>query len=197
MSAEEQVMVVRRDWLEENGCSTNSKIITENIRCLYQKIIENHSYCVRREAEIDRDVKQIIPYVVVIHEQMHLLFRRKAKQTEARLHDKYSLGVGGHINPTVQKEDPIVAGLYREFHEELDLDGYSEPKFIGLINDESADVGIYHLGILFSVIAASSRFSLPESEKMSAEWADKEGLFRRYDLMETWSQRYCDFLWER
>ena len=193
MSMQECVLVVRRDLLTKDKEIENG-IITEDVLGIYELARNNFSFMVRSEAEVAHDYKQIIPYVIVTYDDKYLLFRRKQKQTEARLHDKFSLGVGGHINPLEQADsDVILAGLYREFHEELSLEGYSVPKFIGIINDDSNDVGKVHLGFLFLVSATSNKYSLPESDKMTAEWVSKEDLVLYYDKMETWTQLFCDY----
>ena len=183
----EQVMVVDKNILPlENGVITG-----EEKDSIYNCILSNFFYMPREEAEISAEHKQIIPYVVVTFNDKYLLFKRTPKQTEARLHDKYSLGVGGHINPPDNSGvDPVIQGLHREFREELTLENYSEPVYIGVINDDRDDVGKVHLGLLFAVEASTAKFQLPESEKMSAEWVEKETLADYYPHMETWSQLY-------
>ena len=160
---------------------------------IYDFVLANHFYIPRDEAEASQTHKQIIPYVIVTHNGDYLLFKRKKKQMEVRLHDKYSLGVGGHINPPVNtKGDPIILGLLKELHEELALEGYLEPEYISIINDDSNEVGRCHLGFLFSIQALSYKFSLPEQDKMSAEWISKKDLPSYHDKMETWSQIILD-----
>ena len=53
----------------------------------------------RAHAERDPSLKQPIPYCVVIQDGKVLLLTRSKKGGEARLHDKLSIGVGGHVEP--------------------------------------------------------------------------------------------------
>ena len=73
----------------------------------------DHYFLPRSRAEYDASVKQIIPYVVIRRGEEYFLLRRLKKQTEARLHDKLSLGVGGATSTPSEEtaEDPLWAGL--------------------------------------------------------------------------------------
>ncbi len=44
---------------------------------------------------------------------------------DTRLHDLYSLGIGGHLNP---EDGGVLEGLRREFHEEMVADWDPEPQ---------------------------------------------------------------------
>jgi predicted NUDIX family phosphoesterase len=83
---------------------------------------ENGQYYDRTpQLEENASLKQIIPYVVVSCGDKILMYNRTAKQTDARLHMKYSIGFGGHINPedTAGHDNPVVGGRTRELQEEL------------------------------------------------------------------------------
>lgn len=67
--------------------------------------VDDHGFFVEREhAERTPSLKQVIPYSIVVrhgrgYEPEVLCLRRTTKGGESRLHDKLSIGVGGHINP--------------------------------------------------------------------------------------------------
>ena len=66
----------------------------------FEAIVRRHGFFVERDhAERNPALKQIIPYTVVQVEDRVLLLRRLRTGGERRLHDKLSIGVGGHINP--------------------------------------------------------------------------------------------------
>src|SRR5256886_14965862 len=52
----------------------------------------------RATVEQDSSFKQIIPYLIVRHAGRLFLCQRSTQGGEGRLHGKYSIGVGGHIN---------------------------------------------------------------------------------------------------
>src|SRR3954454_9273568 len=65
----------------------------------------------RPDAEQDPSWKQVIPYVVLRDGDAIFLMRRTRAGGDERLHDRYSIGIGGHVNP--QDED-VNGGLRRE-----------------------------------------------------------------------------------
>ena len=187
MSRHENVMVVETEVLRGRYClSRGLNLIGDDI---FEFLLRNYRFMPRERAENDPGFKQIIPYVTVRHGSLWLLFRRKTTQTETRLHNMYSLGLGGHINDECRDSpNPIISGLYRELGEEIALTGHSAPRYLGVINDDETEVGKVHLGLLFELYAASTDFILPEAHKMSARWTDTVDLPQYRQQMETWSQ---------
>ena len=53
----------------------------------------------RAAAETDATIKQIIPYLVLRDGDRIFLMKRTRAGGDARLHELYSVGVGGHLNP--------------------------------------------------------------------------------------------------
>lgn len=110
----------------------------------------------RNELEDDPLYKQLIPYAVICYKDMIYMFHRTKKQTETRLHNMYSLGVGGHMNPWGESINIkyMHHELTRELNEEVQL--YDNCKIesivpVGLINDDTNDVGKVHLGVLYQI----------------------------------------------
>jgi len=162
----------------------------------YNYLINNLSSKEREIAEYDSTFKQVIPYLIIQHNDFFLLNKRSKKQSEKRLHEKLSLGIGGHINPIDSSgiSDVIVQCLNRELNEEIDIDLVSSPEFLGYINDDVTDVGKVHLGLVFKATSKSRIFYVRETEKMKCEWVDKSYLIQNYEKIETWSQIVIDSL---
>lgn len=153
----------------------------------------------RNELEENSSFKQIIPYAVICYEDEVYMFRRLNKQTEVRLHNKCSLGVGGHMNPWGDKIDTnyLHHELEREMNEEVKM--FSDCKIecmkpIGFINDDFSEVGQVHLGVLYHILVSNKHIEIKETEKMTGEWIDKTRLEKNYENMETWSQLYCKLI---
>jgi predicted NUDIX family phosphoesterase len=53
----------------------------------------------RREAEQDTSVIQLVSVFIVRHQARILTYKRTKRLPEERLHNYYSLGFGGHLNP--------------------------------------------------------------------------------------------------
>ena len=160
-------------------------------RCL-DFILTNYSFRSRATVEEDPSFKQIIPYVLIRHEDRYLLTQRTSRQTEKRLHNKYSVGIGGHINDLEKSEgheNVLYAGLERELSEEVLVSGPRRSlQLAGIISDDSTDVGKVHLGLVFVLETGRPDFSVQEPELMTADWASLETLTGKLSSMETWSQ---------
>ncbi len=148
----------------------------------------------RDDAEYDFEHKQIIPYLIIRNKDSYLLLQRTSKQSEKRLHNKFSLGIGGHINPESSDHGTnlVIGGVYKELNEEVLVNEHSDLQFIGIINDESNSVSKVHLGLLYELEVLSSEYEVLEKDKMSAQWEHRDNLIQYYDRMETWSQIVCD-----
>lgn len=144
----------------------------------------------RSEAEGDPTWKQIIPYLLLRDRGRLFLMRRSSAGADARLHERWSLGVGGHLGPG---DDGIRAGLLREFAEELVAEWRPEPRLLGLLNDDSTPVGQVHLGVVFEAEAAGRAVAVRETHKLSGAFVEPEEVRRGYEHLETWSQLLFDF----
>jgi predicted NUDIX family phosphoesterase len=190
-------------------------LIKENSEVL-KRIVQNGLFLRRSELEDDPSFKQIIPYAIISNKepeprvwrdkhrgvrqsQSFYLFKRASKQTEKRLRNKFSLGVGGHINPNdsmESKEQYLIDELKRELYEEVKLlNGclIEEIEFIGFINDDTIPVGSVHIGLLYNIHVSSKEVYINETTKMTADWIDKPNLAEFYEGMETWTQITIDF----
>src|SRR3954454_11433424 len=96
----------------------------------------------RPDAERDASWKQVIPYVVLRDADTLFLMRRTRAGGDERLHDRYSIGIGGHVNP---EDADIDGGLRREWQEEIEADFTPEFLPLGVLNDDENDVGAVHL----------------------------------------------------
>jgi predicted NUDIX family phosphoesterase len=186
-AAPEQVMVVEREtlapFLIEYG------LVRERTDEILDAIIDHHFFIDRPTAEISPQYKQIIPYVLIRHEDSYFLLQRTPKQTEARLHHKLSLGIGGHINPDTPD---LFDGLQKELEEEVEVVGDYDLTFVGILNDDTTDVGRVHLGAVYVLDAHEGEVNVRETEKMSGRWVERKGLGEHRDAMESWSQIVYD-----
>ncbi len=187
---EESVLVVDRAALEErlNG----RMFVTEGIDEIRDFIVKNHFFLPRSKAEYDAAAKQIIPYVVIRRGEEFFLLRRLKKQTEARLHDRLSLGVGGHINPSEEAaDDPLYAGLLRELREEVAVEDGFTLTAAGILNENNGGVSDFHTGLV-CLLETNGEVTVRETEKMSGSWAGLEEIRAVYDRLETWSRIVVD-----
>jgi len=147
-------------------------------------VAEHGEFRPRGEMERDRSWKQVIPYLVLRDGPRYFLMRRTKAGGDARLHDLWSIGVGGHLNPG---DGDLAGGLRREWHEEV-IAGF-EPAFelLGLINDDTTEVGSVHVGAVYVADARGAAVRIRETEKLSGAFADPDEVARVVDRMESWS----------
>jgi predicted NUDIX family phosphoesterase len=188
----EHVLVVRRDDIFPDGAWHG--FVDEGLeRC--QRVIREQSFFMpRAEVEDDPSYQQVIPYVVFRHAERYFLTRRLRASSERRLRQQYSLGVGGHINPGDQGDDPIQDGMRREWREEVVYSGRFEAHLLGLINDDSSPVSKVHLAVVFLVDGDSPEISIRETNKLSGELLTLDEMRIFYLGMESWSQIVYDKL---
>lgn len=186
MDEMEQVLVVERTALE--ALLPGEGFWTEAIELVRQFVQEHHFFLPRERAEYDATAKQIIPYVVIRQADRYFLLRRKRKQTEVRLHDKLSLGVGGHIDAAEETaDDPLTAGLLRELSEEVCVERITSLRCVGVLNENNGGVSDYHAALVY-LLEAEGTVEVRETEKMSGDWATVAELEAVFDQLETWSQ---------
>ena len=163
-------------------------LIRERTADILGIIASRHEFIDRARAEVSPEFKQIIPYVIVRHDDDYFVLRRTAKQTESRLHHKVSLGIGGHVNPG----HTLMQGLQQELNEEVDVASQYALRFVGILNDDSTDVGRVHLGAVFELVAEEPKVTVRETEKMTGAWMSRDELGSVREQMETWSQIVYD-----
>jgi len=187
MSMDEEVMVVETALLAPH---LRQGIIIEDAESILELIDDKHSFIVRGVAEESPQYRQIIPYVVIRFGDQWFVLRRTKKGTDARLHEKVSLGIGGHINPGLD----LIDGLWKELDEEVAIEGDYELTFAGILNDESTEVGRVHLGVVYILDAPSRDVRVLETDKLTGEWHALSELGAMREAMETWSQIVYDEL---
>ena len=138
--------------------------------------------------------KQIIPYTLVQCGERVLVTRRTKKGGEARLHDKHSIGIGGHINPVDLEpgalRNPLPAGARREIAEELDVRGATELRAIGVLNDDSNSVGAVHVGVVH-VLRVEGSVEVREHDQLEGRLVTARELRELADRganLETWTK---------
>jgi predicted NUDIX family phosphoesterase len=184
----ELVYAVPRDSLFD-GLEAWLGVKVDGVAPLLERAERLGGFVERPSAEQDATLKQIIPYLVLRDGDRIFLMKRTRAGGDARLHDHYTIGVGGHLNPG---DDWVVGGLVREWREELTTDFLPEFSFFGLLNDDTVEVGLHHLGVVYLADAAGRPVSVRETNKLSGSFEPLEVVRGVYDRMETWSQLVLD-----
>jgi predicted NUDIX family phosphoesterase len=160
---------------------------------------KNNSFMARAQAETNPAFKQVIPYVVITDGKSVLHYVRGKKAGEQRLVAKGSVGIGGHIN---DEDHTLFAfgvqafqdAVKREICEELSIQGDMAPRPVGLINDDSTEVGQVHFGVVHVLFRKPEEVKRKEQVITQMEFVPIEELKAKRDQMETWSQLCIDNL---
>jgi len=192
MGVDEEILVVRRVDLFWNGPfrGVSTTGLDE-----YIERVRRHGFFKRRgDVEEDPSLKQIIPYLLVRRAGRYMLFRRTRAGGETRLHDLYSVGVGGHISRTDVDDagDVVAAGLRRELEEELVVGGAWSARLAGVLNDDDNPVGQVHFGLVHVIDVAAGEVMIRETDRLMGRLADPGDIREAYAHMETWSQLIVD-----
>lgn len=148
----------------------------------------------RGDAEEDPAHKQVIPYLVLRDGEDWFLMQRTRAGGDPRLHDLWSIGVGGHLNPG---DGDVAGGLRREWLEEVVADFVPEFAPVGLLNDDTTAVGAVHVGFVFTADAAGRPVAIRETDKLAGSFASTGEVHARRDDLETWSRLAFDALTDR
>ena len=192
---DEQILVVRRTHL------FSTRLVSEAWHGLKEGNFDDYMHIInhRKEfhprslMEVNPTYKQIIPYLIFTHDNKYFLMQRKSDASETRLRSKLTLGIGGHIREEDLSENSLVAWAMREFHEEVNYAGNLTVKPLGIINDDSDDVGKVHIGFAFLLCGDSPEISI-KSELKSGKLVSLDDCKIQKESMESWSQFVVDVL---
>jgi predicted NUDIX family phosphoesterase len=211
MAAVEEVFVVARrdffggDWPQgflEQGAHTAGML---------DEFVQRGFFVGRPEAEQNPEWKQLIPYCVLRRPAQVFCVQRKQAQTEVRLHNLLSIGIGGHINPRpaalTGSHSFFAAALLQELEEELafvtaaatadgEVRDVPKPAFCGLLNDDATEVGRVHCGLVYALDFPSPAPGVPivrvrEVSKMAGGFrhlAELDNLWQDPARFESWSR---------
>lgn len=153
------------------------------------QIEESIRFIDRPDAEEDPCFKQIIPYGMLCLDDSVFLMQRLTGGGEKRLHGKFSLGVGGHMNPIDTGGLALIeTTMRRELDEELFTDGDLQFTPCGFINDDSTPVGSVHLGVVYRVdLVEGGSARVRETDSLRGGFESWKQVAAYSERMETWS----------
>jgi predicted NUDIX family phosphoesterase len=198
MKPDEQILVVRRSLFEQLGMFQGLSFdVDRYLPALLAR--ENNFFMARSLAEEDPSHKQIIPYVLLVHEGRVLHYVRGKKAGEQRLVAKGSIGIGGHMNHLDEglwalDRDAYNAGVEREVNEELCIGTTYTNRIVALLNDDSNSVGQVHLGVVHVFDLAAAAVEKREAMITNLAFLTRDELLAKRDALESWSQICADFL---
>jgi predicted NUDIX family phosphoesterase len=154
----------------------------------------------QRRSEVEDDVSLIQPIPATYFEYRgKLLLLRRKDGSGSRLHNRYSVWVGGHVRDrdrVTSPRDLFVAALRREVSEELRIPFVPLPKREGIVWDTTTTRSEQHVGIIHRVALKTneiavrgdqSELRLPRGTSVSGTFQSRHELGRYVHEMEAWS----------
>ena len=194
----EQVLVVPTALFRELG--EFQGVCTDVERYLAALLDPRHiRFEPRDQMELDPNFKQLIPYCIFRHGDQLFQYRRGKLQGVGRLRGKRSIGVGGHISSTDQgSERPVyLEALQRELDEEVAIETRLDNRLIGLLNDDSTEVGRVHLGLVHLIEVEEPKVRAREASMLEAGFVPARDMLGDLADFETWSQLCLEHLFRQ
>ncbi|MEK6825830.1 MAG: NUDIX domain-containing protein [Nanoarchaeota archaeon] len=192
MGMGKDILVIRTDILFKEGMFEGFRPISEKD---YMPLLVSLGEYQKRTPELEEDshLQQPIPYVWIVNsrEQKIFLYKRATTGNEGRLYNRYSGGVGGHVDRDTEEgaENPLLQAMMRELKEEVMMKEYPLPKVIGFVSLRGG-VEDVHFGIValadtledvkpIEDMAHGQFYSIEEVEKV---FADSNNQVERWTL---------------
>lgn len=149
-------------------------------------------YILRSDAEYNPALQQLIPYVIILDITGTKFYVSRRIAGEERLKGSYSLGFGGHIDPTDGSQDVILKAFERELNEEVYINRKNTPAvLLGYVRDLDSPTKD-HLGFVFTVTARSVK--IKEDNVLEGFWMSLQDLVDNYHKFESWARHIIDYL---
>ena len=201
---DEQIICFKRKLISEH--LPQSKVFYDET--LWNHILNNLEILSRSKAETNYNYKQLVVYILIKAGNLYLTYKRTKQTKEKRLSQKYSIGIGGHVNIDDIKrlnllnlnQKFILQAVWREVKEEININSkiMDEPELICFINDDSDDVGKVHFGVVWLLkIKEPNSTKGDELDLGELKFQDLPHLKRKKNYFERWSQLLIDYLIDR
>lgn len=197
----EQVLAVPLEVVKALGLNKDGfQSFESNNTIVLEELMSHAVFIPRYDSDFNPQMVEICTYVTFFDENNIFAYKR-VKNGDVRGDGKYSLGVGGHINPDPSEKITIldasfaVDEAYREIKEELGAQEYVENSisFDGFIRCLGSDFDLDHIGLSFS--AERAVYSVQEYDSMlPLGMIHVDALMNEfYPRLENWSQILLDY----
>lgn len=161
-----------------------------------EKEISERPIIIKRfDCELNPDLLQPIPYVLIFNEKKQVMVYKRAKDKkdfgEGDLFGKISIGAGGHF---IEKDKTLEGCINREvMQEELDIQGFSKIKFLGALYTERKRVDTVHIGMIYAMLVKDAKQKEKALKKVEFISFDE---LKNYPNKESWTQILGPYLLE-
>jgi predicted NUDIX family phosphoesterase len=188
--SDEQVLGFARDVLPAEWVCAGRFAAAVSAWQLEQRLKNvERDWRLRSEVERNAAFKQVIPYILMRDVCGRVAIYPRGGN-EARLHGRFSCGIGGHVNPEDDIGGALLATLLRGAERELAEEFATVPAYrvlsvLGVINEEETEVGHCHFGVVFLADGCQSVNAIAGNELVGLEWRKPDEIS---EPLEIWSE---------
>ena len=190
---QQKIMCIKSNILFKKGKWNAMQL--KNLDYYYKLLCEKSQFRKRQDLEDDTSYKQIIPQVILEHDNTYFL-HRQVSANEKRLNSFCPLPLGGHVEQFDQnkKNDIIQTALLRELHEEVNLKSkIIDKKFIGLVYLEDENpVNHVHVGLLYIFKLDGTDVEMNEDSLEKIGWVTPDYLIKNITDLTYWSRIFVN-----
>lgn len=187
----EEVFVVPYLYTQniDNGFTLNLKD-RKNIWSKYDSI---GMYIQRNAAEGNREVQQLIPYIVIQSDTSKYFVYQVNKPNKKEYKNTMTLGICDHIKYEDGLKEPLFKAATRCLLDNVDLSVLKTLEFRGYVREMNSDSSD-HLGIVFKIFDVPEDAIVVKTPEFVGKWMTKKQLIEHYGKFENWSKHLIDFM---
>jgi len=127
----------------------------------YANLAQDNAEWMRRDdAELDEEHQQVIPWLIFRWNDYYLEIKKGQEGPHTRLYNKYSLGFGGHVfKHEFDKVGNLSNWIKERFLQEMDYKENLQVSTLGVVNDNTDELGHTHFGIVYLIEGDSNVIS--------------------------------------
>jgi len=197
----EEILVIPSLEINDILPFSNKLIKNIEIQDFCNSICQKIQVISKGSADHHPEFRQFVTYSIIkIDNNFYMTLLRKPDSWEERLHNKLTIGIGGHVNSSScdstnnqQLFEIIYRSMWREIDEEVNIRKVANLKkeiFLGLLNND-AETDREHIGFVWNLDFACKNIGsiICKEHKLSdLSLFNPEDLKERFNKFESWSQ---------
>lgn len=173
----------------DNGYNLNLKD-KKNIWSKYDTI---GTYIPRSVAEGNREVQQLIPYIVIQSDTLKYFVYQVNKPDKKEYKNTMTLGISDHVKYEDGLKEPLFKAAMRCILENIDLKILRPIEFRGYVREMNGNISD-HLGVVLKINDIPEDAIEIKTPDFVGKWMTKKELIEHYGKFENWSKHLINFM---
>lgn len=187
----EEVFVVPYLYTQniDNGYTLNLK----DRKAIWSKYDDIGKYMPRSAVEGNREVQQLIPYIIIQSDTFKYFVYQVNKPNKKEYKNTMTIGVYDHIKYEDGLKEPLFKAATRCLLENVDLKVLKTFEFRGYVREMNSNFSD-HLGIVLKIQDIPEDAIVVKTPEFVGKWMTKKELIEHYGKFENWSQHLINFM---